>query len=370
MNLSASTGASLIDPAEHERTIAALRAPKRERPVIAVAASNAATEVTDLLSSFGVLARAAVAEVRVVAAEPASLRLDALSLAPVRLYPATLWIEPQSTMRAFDEHYRDGADYVVVPAIEPQDDPAVARWIEVQHRQGATIVSVCNGSLTIAAAGLIDGRRATAHWSGIPRLLRAHPSMHWVRDRRYVVDDRVMTSTGITAAIPAMVTLVEAIAGRDKAEQLAADLGLEHWDEQHCTSAFELNWKRRRTFMRNLVSVWRHDSVAVPVDEGADEVALGLTIDAYARTNMTRVVTVGGNGEAVRSRHGLMMRPETGRLAAKVDLMLPAPTRDRPALMIERELANIASRYDQATADFVALTMEYPWSTAITRGPD
>jgi hypothetical protein len=42
--------------------------------------------------------------------------------------------------------------------------------------------------------------------------------------------------------------------------------------------------------------------------------------------------------------------------------MLPPPRSDAPALTIERELAQIASRFDPATADIVALTMEYPWS--------
>jgi hypothetical protein len=117
-----------------------------------------------------------------------------------------------------------------------------------------------------------------------------------------------------------------------------------------------------------LLSFWRHDTVGVPVDEGVDEVALGLAVDAYARTGMTRVVTVGRHGDAVRSRHGsLMVRPEKASSAAKVDLMLPPPLPDRPAQTIERELAKIASRYDRATADLVALTMEYPWSATSPR---
>src|SRR5688572_27244951 len=66
-----------IDPEEHARTIAAMRPPKRERPVIAIVAFNAATEVTDLLGPFNVLARAGVADVFIVAEQAT----------PVQLYP-------------------------------------------------------------------------------------------------------------------------------------------------------------------------------------------------------------------------------------------------------------------------------------------
>ena len=359
--------AEAVAPAEQARTIAELRPPKRERPVIAIVTLNEATEVTDFLSSYGVLARAGVADVTVVAGRAEPVRLKPLSFgAPVQLYSAKLWIEPQATMREFDERHADGADYVVVPAIETRDDRAVTDWIVAQHRKGATIVSVCNGSLTLAAAGLLDGRRATAHWSGIPDLQAEHPTMQWVPDRRYVVDEGVMTTTGITATIPAMAALVEAIAGRAAAERVAAELGLEHWDARHRSSDFQLTGGHKKTFVRNTLSFWRHDTVGVPVQEGVDEIALGLTVDAYARTAMTRVLTIGTGGEAARSRHGLLIRPETAARGARVERLLPPARVDTPALALESALADIESHYGRPTAALVALIMEYPWSAEAT----
>lgn len=356
--------APAIAPAEHATTLAALRPPKRERPVIAILTLNAATEVTDFLSAYGVLARADVADVAVLAEHTAPVRLVPLSYgAPITLYSATLWIEPQATMRAFDERNPDGADYVVVPAIEPRDNRVVTDWIVAQRLKGAKIVSVCNGSLTLAAAGLLDGRRATAHWSGVPRLREAHPTMQWIRDRRYVVDDGVMTTTGITATIPAMVALAEAIAGRDRAEQLAAELGLDHWDERHDSSALQLRTEHRKTFVRNLLVFWRHETVAVPVSEGVDEIALGLTVDAWARTGLAEVATLTSGGGGVRSRHGLTIRPEAAAGSVHVDRTLPPPGPVAPARTVDRELANIAARYDRPTAELVALILEYPWAT-------
>lgn len=339
-----------VDSSEQARTIDAMRPQKRKRPVIAIATFNKATEVTDFLVAYGVLKRADVADVTVVA-ERAE---------PVQLY-ASLSIQPGSSMHAFDARYPDGADYVVVPAMDPGTDPFVAGWIAAQYRKGAKIVSICNGSIMLATAGLLDGRRATGHWSAIPELTKKHPTMQWVRDRRYIADNGVTTATGITASIPVMLTLVEAIAGRNTAARVADELGTTNWDARHRSAAFELTLERRKTFVRNKLAFWRHETVGIPVREDVDEIALGLTVDAYSRTELAKVVTLGRNGDAVRSKHGLMIRPDGATGSVSVDHMLPAPASDAPARTIERELARIASRYDRPTADIVALVMEYPW---------
>jgi len=348
-----------IDDAEHARTIEALRPPKRERPVVAILTLNEATEVTDFLVPYGVLQRADVADIIVVAERVAPVPLHPFSA--LGRGPALLSIEPQSTTRAFDERYPEGADYVVVPALEPRNSPFVLDWLVAQHRKGAKIFSVCTGSLTLAAAGLLNGRRATTHWAYIRDLQKAHPTMQWVPDRRYVVDNRISTSTGITASIPATVALAEAIAGRPKAEQLARELGVASWDARHRSSAFELTWEHQKTFLRNWLSFWRRETIGLPLSEGVDEIALGLTVDAYSRTALSTVVTVGSRSEPVRSRHGLIIHPNTSRQAAAVDHMLAPPALDTPALTIDRELAHIASRFGRPTADIVALVIEYPW---------
>ena len=352
-----SPAAPPIDAAEQARTIEALRPPKREKPVIAILALNEATEVTDFLVPYGVLQRADVADITVVAE-----RTTPVPLHPFSRFgrgPELLRIEPQSTTLAFDERYPDGADYVVVPAMEPRNDPFVLHWIAAQHRKGAKIVSVCTGALTLAAAGLLDGRRATTHWAYIDQLRKDHPAMQWVPDRRYVVDDGIVTSTGITASIPVALALVEAIAGRPKAEQVAQDLGVANWDARHRSSAFKLTTEYQKTFVRNWLSFWRQETIGVPVSEGVDEIALGLTADAYSRTALSKVITV-GSSKAVRSKHGLMLHPTTLHQTAAAH-MLPPPRSDVPALTIDRQLAHIASRFDRPTADIVALVVEYPW---------
>lgn len=333
---------------EQAATIEALRPPKRERPVIAIATFNAATEITDFMVSYGVLKRADVADVTIVAERAAT----------VHLYPARLAIEPDETIAAFDQRLPDGADYIVVPAMDPGTDPVLIAWLLAQRDKGATIVSICNGSRILANAGLLDGRRATGHWSAIAELQKNQPQMTYVPDRRYVADNGVSTSTGITASVPVMLTLIEAIAGRDKALAIAADLGVASWDARHRSATFELTLEHKKTFIRNAVSLWRKESVGIPVQAGVDEIALSLTADAWQRSNLANVVTL---GETVTSRHGLVIHPDKPAGTA-VNHLLPAPSPDAPATAIERELPLIAARYDAPTAGIVALQMEYPWT--------
>lgn len=344
----ASPAPERIASEEHQKAIEALKPPKRQRPAIALIAANDGTEVADFLTAYGVLKESGVADVTVVAERPD----------PIRLYSSSIKAETQTTIAEFDASYPEGADYVVVPALLKPNDPAVIAFLKAQHEKGATIVSICNGTLTMAAAGLLNGRKATGHWYDIARVQAEHPSMTRVRDRRYVVDRGIATSTGITASLPLMTTFVEAIAGRDEAEKLAARVGIDNWDARHISSAFQLTLEHRKTFIRNKLSVWRDENVGIKLGDGVDEIALGLMADAYSRTELTDLIVANGTSGQVESRRGLKLQLDapTRSVAYVVE-----PPRDEPARVIDRELSRIATRYDAPTAAFVALTMEYPW---------
>ena len=200
---------------EADATIAALKPPKRQRPLIAIVGINDATETTDYLMPYGILRRADVADVVALATEPG----------PMTLYPA-LKVEPQATVADFDAQHPEGADYVIVPAMSRDDDPAVLQWIKSQAAKGAIVIGVCAGAKIVGNAGLLDGKRATTHWYYLKELRDKHPAIHYVADRRLVVDQGVATTTGITASMPMSLTLIEAIAGRDKAQAVGRDLGL------------------------------------------------------------------------------------------------------------------------------------------------
>ena len=188
--------------------------------------------MTDFLLPHAVLQRAGVADVQPVA--PRRGR--------VLLYPA-LQVEVAQDLASFDQVYPSGADYVVVPAMRDDNNPAITAWLKQQADQGARIIGVCVGALVVGRAGLLDGRRCTTHWYYRSTLLKRHPSAVYVPHQRYVIDGSVATTTGITASVPTMLALVEAIGGRDKAQALAAELGVDSWSPAHDSSLFGLTAK-------------------------------------------------------------------------------------------------------------------------------
>jgi putative intracellular protease/amidase len=336
---------------EHAQTIAALAPPKRARPVVAVIAQNDGTETTDFVVPYAVLAASNAADVFAVAPEDRAIKLT----------PA-LTISPQLTTASFDARYPDGADYVIVPKIDITADPAVISWLKTQASKGTIVVGICSGVKTVGAAGLLDDRAATGHWFDIEGLRKAHPTMRWVRDRRYVVDRGVMTTTGVSASLPASLALVEAIAGRPRTSALAAELGVTSWDEQHDSSAFSLDPTLKRTAEQNrAIGVKQPDVFALPVADGVDDIALSFTADAWSRTFRSKALAVAQQRGPIKTRYGLELLPDsTGTIPG--GQVLPAPELAEPARSLPRTLEAIASKYGDDTAAFVALQLEYRWS--------
>jgi transcriptional regulator GlxA family with amidase domain len=334
---------------EAMRILAALKPPKRERPVIAIIGINESTEVTDYLMPYGILRRADVADVVALATEPG----------PVALYPV-LKVEPDATVAEFDAQHPEGADYVIVPAMSRNDDPAVISWLKGQASKGAMIIGVCVGAMVVAAAGLLDGKRATTHWYSAGPLQREHPMVHYVADRRIVVDKGIATTTGITASMPMALTLIEAIAGREKAEEVARDLGVEQWDARHDSTAFSFTRPFALTAIGNTLAFWNREQLGMELEPGIDEVTLALVADAWSRTYRSRAVTFAREGGALKTRSGIRILPDRVAADWPARERLPAIGDRKPSQALDDTLRAIAARYGTRTADFVATQLEYP----------
>lgn len=341
-----------VPQAEMDAMLAALKPPKRIRPLVAVVGLNDATETTDYLMPTGVLRRADIADVVTLSTEPG----------PIKLYPA-LRVEADATIDAFDARHPEGPDYVIVPAMSRDDDPTVIAWLRKQAKDGAVIIAICAGAKVVAAAGLLDDRQATTHWYYLGDLLKRHPSVRYVADRRMVVDRGVATTTGITASMPMMLTLIEAIAGRDKAESVARDLGLGRWDARHDSGAFKLTRPFAMTVMGNGLTFWNRDHFGIALEPGLDEVALALVADAWSRTYRSRVELFTTSTAAVTTRSGIRLLPDRVATAWPGE-QLPFDGSKQPAEALDRALQEIAARYGQATAQVVAMQLEYPRSGA------
>ncbi|MFD3932436.1 GlxA family transcriptional regulator [Streptomyces sp. NPDC058614] len=100
-------------------------------------------------------------------------------------------------------------------------DPRLTDWLREHGPRAERLVSVCTGAIPLAAAGLLDGRRATTHWAYCDKLARDHPAIDVDPDPIYVRDGRVSTSAGVTSGIDLALALVEEDLGRDAALMVA-----------------------------------------------------------------------------------------------------------------------------------------------------
>jgi transcriptional regulator GlxA family with amidase domain len=105
-------------------------------------------------------------------------------------------------------------------------DRAVLDWIAARARRARRVTSVCTGAFVLAAAGLLDGRRATTHWASAAELARRHPHVRVDADPIFVRDGNIWTSAGVTAGMDLALALVEEDHGREAALTIARHLVL------------------------------------------------------------------------------------------------------------------------------------------------
>jgi transcriptional regulator GlxA family with amidase domain len=105
-------------------------------------------------------------------------------------------------------------------------DRSLVDWVRRVAPRCRRVTSVCSGAFVLAEAGLLDGRRATTHWSACDLLARRHPSVEVDPSPIYVRDGNVWTSAGVTAGMDLALALVEEDLGRDTALAIARRLVL------------------------------------------------------------------------------------------------------------------------------------------------
>lgn len=166
---------------------------------------------------------------RLVASTPPSVRSSAGVAWPVQGLPRRL----------------DGIDLVMVIGGDGVDaacrDAGLRSWLQQAARRaaptGARVASICSGSLVLAAAGLLDERAATTHWSRSGQFAREFPSVRLEPDRLYVREParpsgprarpEVWTSAGMTAGIDLCLALVAHDLGEAVAREVAQQLVVE-----------------------------------------------------------------------------------------------------------------------------------------------
>ena len=165
----------------------------------------------DFIGPYEVLRNLPNTEIRLVWHEPGPITADSGAL----IVGAT---------HSFDES--PAPDLLLVPGgmttFEHARDKALLDWVCAAHESALWTASVCSGSVILAAAGLLKGKRATSHWMAVPTLkaFGATP----VGDERIVVAEHppngLVTAAGVSAGIDLGLWLVGQIAGEAKAKAI------------------------------------------------------------------------------------------------------------------------------------------------------
>lgn len=184
------------------------------------------------------------------------------------------------------------------PVTAAATDRRLVRWLQRAAVTARRLGSVCSGAFVLARAGLLDGKRATTHWSACDRFARMFPTVEVDRNAIFVNDGRLWTSAGVTTGIDMTLALIEEDLGREVADDVAARLVL---------------YVRRPGYQ----SQW---SEALVAQHAGDSLAPAI---AWARANLATV-----DLEALARRAGLSPRTFHRRCLAQL--------RTTPAKLLEK----------------------------------
>ncbi len=179
-----------------------------------------------------------------------------------------------------------------IDAMRHADEVAAVRRLAACATRTA---SVCTGAFLLAGAGLLDGRRATTHWSRARELQASFPAVSVEADRIHLADSSVWTSAGVTAGIDLALALIEADHGVELARRVARELVVYH----------------RRPGGQSQFSALSQ------MEPESDRMRLAL---AFAREHLSEPLPIERLAEAARlspRQFGRAFRKETGETPAK-----------------------------------------------------
>lgn len=108
--------------------------------------------------------------------------------------------------------------------LQTEPEPELLAALRSAYERGATIASHCTGALVLAAAGLLDGRRATTHWTTAAAMAEAYPAVHVDPNVLYVDEGRILTGAGTAAGIDLCLYLLRREFGARVANEVARSM--------------------------------------------------------------------------------------------------------------------------------------------------
>lgn len=163
-----------------------------------------------------------------------------------------------------------GGDGVHTPAT----CPVTLAYVRDAAKTARRVASVCSGTYILAEAGLLDGKRATTHWSRTKDIQKRYPAIRLEPDRIFVQDGMIWSSAGITAGIDLSLALIGADEGEAVARRVAQQLVVYHrrpGGQSQFSALIDLKAKR---FDALLAWAREHLAESLSVEQLADRAAM------------------------------------------------------------------------------------------------
>ena len=346
------------------------------RLTVAVVLGASGSVITDALGPYEVFARSPEFFVYTVSAGPAAMLSGGLA------------VVPDYSLGDVDAGTAPEPDVVVIPAVVSpagSKERPLREWLARRAGRGAHLLGVCAGSRLLAAAGLLDGHRATSHWSRLKGLQRSRPQVDWVRGQRYVQDGKITTTAGVTSGVFGALRLVQQLTGATEAQRVGRELAYPGWSLDGPTGIpAQRPAPRDLTNLLAALAPWRRPAVGVGLAEGVGELDVAAPFEVYASSFAARTVPIAA-GRTVTTRHGLrLIAAPADATAPRVDrLIVPgvhsldevgprlagwAAERGLCVELLQADgefsfdamLHDLAAHADRATARVTAKSIEYP----------
>jgi transcriptional regulator GlxA family with amidase domain len=189
-------------------------------------------------------------------------------------------------------------DLVLIPAMQAdcidrtlKNEAGLIKWIKNQHKRGAEIASMCMGAFILASTGLLDGKRATTHWMGVPYFKQLFPKVK-LEDGKVIIDEGRIYSSGAAFSFTSLIIyLIEKFCGRDMAFAASRVFMIQvHDSSQHSFSIFNLQHNHEDYDIGRV-----QDYIEKNFDEGLTINGLAEKFNMSPRTFIRKFTTITGN---------------------------------------------------------------------------
>lgn len=339
---------------------------------------NKGTEITDFLVPYQMLAETGSFNVFTVAPRRV--------LSPLN---GGLDFVPHFSIGEVDDYLGKSPDLIVVPNIpniQSPEDKVLIDWIRKKDDGSTVFLSICEGARTLAAAGLLQSKKATTHWSALSHLRGQYPGTEWLSGSKYVEDGNIITSPGvITGSASGTLHAVQKLLGAEKARQVANKINYENFKDNELAPVKiglpDMVW------LATALYPWSKDEIGVYINEGVGEIDLASILDVYPRSFTAVTYTFSEQRIAVKTKNGLDIVPiydfktigyldrlillgeKTGTQALQFfnkyykqikPEILAASTDYEGRFAFDRSLLDLATRANVPITRSTAKTLEYP----------